>query len=173
VPKIFTTRRRIAVVAVTTAFAMAGGGAALAFFTSTGAGIGTGAVGSATPWTVTAGDHTGGPLLPGSGTVTIPYTIHNGGDSTQHFTTVTAAVDADTNGDISRGGDTPTVVTDCKAVWFSADAGTPSATTVAAGDDATVDVTLTMPTNNVDNQDACNLPDPGLDDGPNITLTVS
>ena len=70
-----------------------------------------------------------------------------------------------------RGASPATAVAGCLATWFTAVAGTPSVTTVPAGGDATVDVTLTMSDPAV-NQDACNLTPP-LTDGPNVTLDVT
>ena len=80
--------------------ALAVAGAAFAYFTSTGNGTGSAAVGNATGWTVgesTTTAPTGGPLYPdasigGSNVQTDTYTVKNGGSGSQNLTSVVIKV---------------------------------------------------------------------------------
>ena len=100
--------------AVTVAALMLAAGA-FAYFTSTGSGTGSATVGSPSAWTVTPATATGGPLYPGSGTVTIPYTVANASTGHQELTSVTSAV-ASSGGNVTQAG---VPVTGCLATWFA------------------------------------------------------
>jgi hypothetical protein len=86
--KLFRTKRRIAVTVGTVALAAALGGAAFAYFTSTGIGTGSGTVGTSTPVTLTGITISG--LMPGT-SQPIPYLFTNTG-GTQTFGTVSGTV---------------------------------------------------------------------------------
>ena len=161
----FSTKKRIAAVALSGAVILGGAGIAAAFFTSTGTGTGQAAVGTASSWGVAAGSETG-TMLPGSGTATIPFTITNNGSGAQAYSSVTAAVAADGSGNVTSHG---TAVPGCLASWFTATAGTPSpvtGTSIAAAGTATATVSVTM-SDSATNQDACESVTP------DITLSVS
>jgi hypothetical protein len=161
----FSTKKRIAAVALSGAVILGAAGVAAAFFTSTGTGTGQAAVGTASSWGVTAGAETG-TLLPGSGTATIPFTITNNSTGAQAYSTVTAAVATDGSGNVTSGG---TAVPGCLATWFTATAGTPApvaGTSIAASGTGTDTVTVTMSDSGT-NQDACESVTP------DITLSVS
>jgi hypothetical protein len=167
VSKLFTTRRRIAIVVGASAVVLGGGGAAFAYFTSTGSGTGSASVGSATQWGVSTPSDTSHGLLPNSGSEILTFTVTNHGSGAQAFNTVTAIIAADGSGNVKAGG---TAVPGCLAAWFTAVAGTPSpalGTSIAANGTATVPVTVTMKDSGT-NQDVCQ----GIN-GPDVTLTVN
>jgi len=139
-------------------------GAAFAYFTATGSGTGNATTGTATPWTVTAAPATG-MMFPGGGVSTVPFTVTNPNAGALTYTTLTAAVPADTDGNITSGG---APVVGCLASWFTAVAGTPSVGpgSIAGGGSFTVAVAVMMGDSGT-NQDPCQ----GAT--PDVTLTVS
>jgi len=98
IKSMFSTKKRIAAVALSGAVILGAGGIAAAFFTSTGNGTGSVTVGSATAWTVgESGSPTGGPLFPdhaigGANIQTDGYTVTNGGHGSQSLTSVQISV---------------------------------------------------------------------------------
>jgi archaellum component FlaG (FlaF/FlaG flagellin family) len=170
VSKLFTTRRRIAIVVGASAMVLAGGGAAFAYFTASGSGTGSATVGSTGTWLVAESNTSGGPIYPGSGTETITFSVKNTGTGDQQFLSAVASVNSDSNGNVTTGsGNNVSSVTGCKATWFSLGqpSGSPIGTNVAGGATVSVQVTVTMPTDSTDNQNACESATP------NVTLTVS
>jgi len=162
--KLFTTRRRIAIVSAVVV-ALAGGGAALAYFTSSGSGTGSASVGTATNWTVSQPIDTSHGLLPGSGSEVLTFTVTNPGSGAQAFNSVTATVVSDAGAVDAQG----TAVPGCQPGWFTAQpTSDPSLhASIPGGGTATVQVTVTM-TDSGTNQDACQ----GIN-GPDVTLTVN
>jgi hypothetical protein len=168
VRKLFTTRRRIAIVVGASAVVLAGGGAAFAYFTASGSGTGSATVGTTGTWSVAETGATGGPIYPGSGSEVITFSVTNSGTGDQQFATATAAVNADGSGNIQTGsGDNS--VSGCLASWFSASVTSDPDVNknVAGGASVSVQVTVTMPTDPTDNQDACESA------SPNVTLTIN
>jgi hypothetical protein len=113
-------RKRVAVpLAAVVALGIAAG--AFAYFTSTGTGTGAATVGSATAWKVNPSAAAGGPLYPGSGTQTIPYTVTNQASGSQALTGTTAVVasyaGSPNTGDVTQVG---VPVAGCLASWFTA-----------------------------------------------------
>ena len=137
--KMFNTKKKIAAAGLSAAFLLGTGGVAAAYFSSTGTGNGSASVGSASPWTVAVDAASGGPLLPGSGTETMGYTITHIGTGVQKLNSATASIDAST---LPAG---------CDAAWFHADAGT---ATDNGGDNYTGTITVTMD-NGASSQDSC------------------
>ncbi|HEX4363009.1 MAG TPA: hypothetical protein VHZ75_00550 [Solirubrobacteraceae bacterium] len=135
---------------------------AYAYFTATGSGTGSASVGTASPFTVTFGATTGGPLLPGSGHQTLPYTVTNPGSGSQQLTTTTAAV-ASSGGFVTQSG---APASGCLAAWFTAENNPPAAVDLGPGDSTTGVVNVTM-TDSGTNQDPCQ----GV--APDITVTAS
>jgi hypothetical protein len=164
------SKRRVAIIGATAAIALAGGGAAFAYFTATGNGTGHGTVGTAGTWTV-AETSTSGTMYPGatSGS-TLTFTVTNSGSGDQDITSLAAVVDSSTTplGDIEVGPTpTPSAVASCAATWFTAAITSPTTLpsvtapiSLAPGASETVIVSVTM-TNPSVNQDACEsqLPD--------------
>lgn len=163
--KLFTTRRRIAVVAAAVALALAGGGSAFAYFTSTGSGTGNAAVGSAASWTVTQMGATGS-IFPGSGSTVITYSVTNNGTGNQSFSSATVALPAEGNGDAEHSG---ADIAGCSASWFSPSVTSDPGinTSIAGGASVTVQVTVTMPDLATTNQNACQ------GKSPDVTLSIS
>jgi hypothetical protein len=158
-------RTKIAVGATLGAAVLAGGGAlAFAYFTSTGSGTGNGVVGSASNWSVTAAAPTGGPLLPGSGTETITYTVKNVSNGHQELNGTTAAVTTDGTGilDTISGH----YVDTCLASWFTVTNTSPAAADLANNGTANGSLTITMG-DAAANQNACQ----GL--SPQVTISAS
>jgi hypothetical protein len=172
VRKLFSTKRRIVIAGLTTTVALAGGASAFAFFTATGSGVGSAAVGSTGTFTVaSAGAATGGPILPGTGTEDLPFTVTNAGTGAQAYNSATATVNV--FGGVGPNALDVTVVgvavPGCLASWFNPTALDPTpayGTTIAPGDAATQSISLTM-TDTGTNQDACQ----GIN--PDVTLTVN
>jgi len=168
VSKLFTTRRRIAIVVGASAMVLAGGGAAFAYFTASGSGTGSATVGTTGTWVVSENGLSGGPLYPGSGSETITFNVKNNGAADQEFSSAVAAVNSDGSGYIQTGAGNASVP-NCKASWFSLGqpSGSPIGTNIAGGATVQVQVTVTMPTDPADNQNACQ------SQSPNVTLTIS
>jgi hypothetical protein len=167
VSKLFAARRRIAIVGTAAAMVLAGGGAAFAYFTASGSGTGSGTVGSTGTWQVTQASSTG-TIYPGSGSSVITFNVKNTGTADQQYSTATSTVNSDGSGNIQTGVGNASV-SGCLAAWFSATvtADTSIDTNVAGGATVQVQVTVTMPTDSTDNQNACE----GA--APNVTLAVS
>ena len=153
--------KRTTVLGVVAALVLAA--AAYAYFTSTGSGTGRGAVGSASPWTVTPSASTGGPLLPGSGTANIAYGVTNSSPGHQRLGAMTALVASNAAGNILQGG---VAVPGCLAAWFTAAVHQPTSPALPAdlggGASATggsVDVTMQ---NVASSQNACQARSPDI-----------
>ena len=159
-------RTKIAIGATLGAAALGGGGMlAFAYFTSTGSGTGNGTVGSASNWTVTAAAPTGGPLLPGSGTQTVTYTVKNVSAGHQEFNTTTAALTTDANGGVYDTVQAKFVDT-CLASWFTVTNTPPAGADLANNGTVSGSLTITM-TDAAANQNACQ----GL--SPQVTINAS
>jgi hypothetical protein len=148
-------KRSIAALSVVAVLALAGG--AYAYFTSTGTGTGHALVGSATAFTVTPAAATGGPLLPGSGTETIGYTVTNPSAGHQQLNTTTALV-ASSGGNVTSGG---TAVPGCLASWFTVTNTPPAAVNLAGAGTATGSLTVVM-TDSGTNQNPCQAVSPDI-----------
>lgn len=95
---IHVARKKRATVVALTAIVVLIGGAAFAYWTSSGTGTGSGSTGTSTDFTVTGGAVTGPALTPGGPSQSVAFTVANLGTGTQDLTSVTAIV-ADENGD--------------------------------------------------------------------------
>jgi hypothetical protein len=89
--------RKIAVVAVVAGLVLCGGGAAFAYWTSTGSGSGQATTGESTDFVVTSSAATGGPLTPGGPSQTVAFTVANPSTGAQTLEDVTITV-ANANG---------------------------------------------------------------------------
>ena len=116
-------RRKFALAAAA-AFIAAGGAVAFAFFTAAGTGTGNGAVGTSTAWNVTSSAYTGGPLYPGSGSESIPFTVTNRSAGNQALTSISSALTTDGTGvwDVNTGSFNDS----CLATWFTVSNTTPT-----------------------------------------------
>src|SRR3954447_14282035 len=138
--------------------ALVAAGAAIAYFTSTGSGNGTGSVGNASNWTVAIAAPSGGPLYPGAGSQTFAYTVTNASSGHQQLQATASSVLADANGDITHNG---TAGAGCKAAWFTAANTAPAAANLAGGAATSGSVLLTMQDSNTD-QNACQAASPDI-----------
>lgn len=166
IKKLFSTKKAVAVGA-SVALTLGLSGAAFAYFTSSGSGTGSATVGAAqaNAWGVAPGSTTGGPLYPGAGTETVPFTITNNGTGAQAYSAVTASV-ASSSGNVTVSG---VAQAGCLSAWFTAVAAAPSValgTSIAPAGLATDNVTVTMQ-NFPTSQNPCE----GL--SPEINLSVS
>lgn len=161
--KLFTTRRRIAIVVGASAIVLAGGGAAFAYFTASGSGTGSATVGSTGTWQVTQASSTG-TIYPGSGSSVITFNVKNTGTGDQQYSTATAAINSSSS-DITQSG---TALSGCLASWYTASVTSDPdlSTKVAGGATVQVQVTVTMPSDSV-NQDACESATP------DVSLSIS
>jgi hypothetical protein len=89
----FSTKKRIAAVALSGAVILGAGGIAAAYFTSTGNGTGSGTVGTATNFAVSS-TTANGPLYPGAATTdqTVTVKIKNVGTGNQELNSFTISV---------------------------------------------------------------------------------
>jgi hypothetical protein len=143
--------------------------AAVAFFTGAdGSGTGQANVGTSTAWSVSvnSGSATGGPIFPGAGTESIPFTVTNNGGGAQNLNSVSYAIAHDGSGNIEQSG---TPLTGCLASWFSASAHSGNPTLpddIAHSGTYTGNVDVTM-TDSGTNQDPCK------NATPDVTVTAS
>jgi hypothetical protein len=145
--KKFTARKKR--VAITTAALVAiGGGAAFAYWTTTGAGSGTAQTGDSVAFDVDTQTATGGALTPGGPTQTIGFTVTNPGSGTQYLTTVTAEV-------ANADGSDWTAIPGCSAADYTVSTPTFTPGEIAAGGNKAGTVTIQMVNAENRNQDAC------------------
>src|SRR5205823_1346953 len=100
---------------------LGGGVAAYAYFTgSSGSGSSTGTVGSSTQWSV-GSVSSSGTMYPGGGSVTLSYTVTNGGSGYQKVTSAAVSVATDgappASAVVLDSSDNP--VPGCLASWFA------------------------------------------------------
>ncbi|HEV2374689.1 MAG TPA: hypothetical protein VGS19_21320, partial [Streptosporangiaceae bacterium] len=127
-------------------------------------GTGSATVGSTGTWAVSQFS-TSGTIYPGSGSSTIVYTVKNTGTADQQYGTATATVNS-SGGNITVGGN---AVSGCLASWFTtAIANDPGLNTNIVGSASVqVTVTVSMPSDSTDNQNACQ------GKAPDVTLSIS
>ncbi|QKV73892.1 hypothetical protein [Amycolatopsis sp. Hca4] len=139
-------RKRI-IIAVAAVLTLAGGGIALAYWTSSGTGSGTAATGVSAAFTIAA-DPPAGEIAPGNAGSAVSFHVTNPSDNAQYLTTVTATL-ADANGVawVPPAG--------CLIGDYTVTMTTPAPAGDIAGG-ATVDGTATVTLANTGaNQDAC------------------
>ena len=130
--KRFRSKKAITVL-VAGAITLGGAGAALAYFTSTGAGTGSASVGAAGSWTVNQVSALPANSLypdaaPGGANIeTVTYNVTNGGSGTQNLASVSVAVDPTYS--FVDGNSDPA----CTAADFSLDGGTVGTSASDAG----------------------------------------
>ncbi len=161
-------RKIVAVGGAAAAIIAIGSSSAFAYFSSSGTATGSASVGSATPFVVAAGGAgtTSGTIYPGGAGQTLLFTVSNQGSGDQEYTTDIATVVASNKGYVEQSGK---AVQGCLASWFKATITTDTGlnTVIAAGASKNATVTVTMPTDSTDNQDACQ----GVN--PDVTFAVS
>lgn len=123
-----------------------GGGAAYAYWSSTGVGEGEVDTGNAPAFVVTSTPGTGGPLSPGGPVETVDFNVQNPSSGVLNVANVTAAV-ANADGSAWTDGN-------CSAADFTV--GTPSITYGQIAPGADIDGTVTVQMiNRAQNQDDC------------------
>ncbi|MGP0110832.1 MAG: hypothetical protein ACLPR9_18595 [Acidimicrobiales bacterium] len=166
IKSLFSTKKRIAAVALSGAVILGTGGIAAAYFAASGSGSGHASVGAAGNWTVALSSDNSGVLYPGSGSETLNYVITNNGPGALALQSVAAVVVSDGSGNITQGGSD---VPNCQANWFGAVASAPNpalGVNIAPTTTATGTVTVTLGESGT-NQTGC----AGHD--PDITLNVT
>jgi hypothetical protein len=154
----FSTKKRIAAVALSGAIILGGAGIAAAIFTTGNTATGQGSVGTGSIWNVSISTPTGSPLLPGVGSQTMKYTIKNTTNTTQTLHSVSAVL-GDSGGFITQGG---VAVTGCLSTWFFLNPNVPALPQdVPPHGIVTDNLTLSMPASSVD-QDACESTTPDI-----------
>jgi hypothetical protein len=170
VNKLFTSKRWIAIAGVTAAVVLASGGAAYAYFTSSGSGTGSATVGSAGNWTVVPDPTTGsvGTIYPGSGSSVLTFDVTNSGGGDEQYSSAIASVKSPSgdNGNITDGG---SEVQHCKADWFDASVTSDPHINenISPNGMFTIQVTVSMPADASDDQTAC------AGQSPDVTLALS
>ena len=140
-------RKRLAVVIVAGALVVVGGGAAYAYWTSTGVGSGTAITGTSVDFVVASSAATGGPLTPGGPSQSVAFSVTNPGTGSQNLSSVVVTV-------ANPDGTTWDSVSGCSASDYTV--GTPGITygEIAPAGVANGTVTITMDDDPV-NQDGC------------------
>jgi hypothetical protein len=139
--------RKKRIIVTTAVLATIGGGAAFAYWSSMGTGVGSATAGSDSEFTITSTTTaTGGPLSPGGPTHTINFTVANPGSGSQYLAAVDATV-AKANGDAWVSGE-------CSADDFAITGYTLTPGEVAAGGTVSGSVKIQM-INRAANQDDC------------------
>ena len=106
-----TRKKRITITAiVTAALVLGGGGAAFAYWTSTGFGTGSAQTGTSTPFDVTSDPSNTPALTPGGPTQTVTFKVTNPGTATQKLTAVAVTV--------ATGADALWSITGCSAADY-------------------------------------------------------
>lgn len=148
------TKKKLSVVIAATAVVALGAGAAQAYFSSTGEGQDTATVGTTSPFTVTFGALTGGPMFPGDASTdqTRPYSISYAGPGTSYLSSVTASIVADGAGNVLKPDNTS--AGGCLAEWFTATPSGEPAGPVGPGNSNDGVVTIHMIDTGTD-QNAC------------------
>jgi hypothetical protein len=165
VRKLFTTRRRIAVVSATAVAVLGVAGVAFAYFTTTGSGTGQAAVGSAASWSVTAGPPSG-TLYPGLGPATINFTVKNTGSGNQAVTAANATLGTDGSGNITQNNGSP--VPGCLTTWFTVPSVTTTLPTASVAPGSTTTIAVSLQLNDAAvSQNACE------GTNPDVTLHIT
>lgn len=148
------TKKKLSVVIAATAVVALGAGAAQAYFSSTGEGQDTATVGTTSPFTVTFGALSGGPMFPGEASTdeTRPYSIGYAGPGSSYLSSVTASIVDDGAGNVLKPDNTS--AGGCLAAWFTATPSGEPAGPVSAGDSNDGVVTIHMIDSGT-NQNAC------------------
>lgn len=168
--KILSTRKKVIIAGVAAVAVVGTGGAAYAFFTSSGQGSGDASVGSA--GTLTVGDgvfDSTNPLYPGGSAENMTFTVTNNGAQPVHLapSDVTPTL-ATVGNDIADANSQD--VPGCLAQWFGLGGVSVSNNTLGAAGSPTDSATVTVPVTLGDsgtNQNACE----GLR-GPKVTIQI-
>ena len=140
-------KKRIAGIAIVAVLIASGAGAAYAYWTSGGNGTGGATTGTSVAFDVTSTAPVGDDLFPGGPSQSVTFTVANPGDGDQMLSTVAVSVaEADGTAWNDAAG--------CSATDFTVGAPVYTAGEIAAGDDTTGTVTITM-NNTGTNQDGC------------------
>jgi len=145
--KIEKRTKKIAVIALAGALVVGGGGAAFAWWSSQGTGVGEATTGVSEAFTVTNNGTTGPALYPGGPAQTLAFAVNNPGPADHTLSNVTVTV-------AEADGTAWTAITGCSAADYTI--GTPVITygPIVAGESATGTATITM-INSATDQDAC------------------
>jgi hypothetical protein len=143
--------RKIAVSAVVAGLVLAGGGAAFAYWSSSGSGVGEATTGESTAFTVTSEDATGGPLTPGGPSQSVTFTVTNPSTGAQTLNSVVVRV-------ANADGSAWTAVAGCSAADYAITTPVVAYGVIAGGADVDGTVSISM-INATTNQDACQLAD--------------
>lgn len=141
------TNKRLAVIVAAGALVILGGGAAYAYWTSTGIGSGSATTGTSEDFVVASSAATGGPLTPGGPSQTVGFTVTNPGTGSQNLSLVVVTV-------ANADGTAWTQVAGCSAADYTIGAPAITYGEIAPSGVATGTVTITMDDDPV-NQDGC------------------
>lgn len=164
---LFDTRKRVLSVLIAALLVGAGGGAAIAYFSTSGTGHGHVVVGTASNLAVTLQPYTApsGLMVPDLYVEHIAYSITNTGGS-QAVTSITAYLEQDASGDVLDVASN-TYVLGCQASWFTVTNHPPTLpVTLASGGVANGNLDVQLDNWPV-NQDACQ----GI--SPQVNVTAS
>ncbi len=145
--EIRTRGKRRTIIALAAILTLAGTGAAFAYWTASGNGVGEATTGTSTAFTIVGAD-ADGDLLPGGPGQTVEFTVTNPGDSAQTLNLVTVQL-------AGAGGAVWTPTDGCLPGDYTAAVTTdPAYGSIAAGGQLTGTVTVTLADTEA-NQDAC------------------
>lgn len=125
-----------------------GTGTAYAYWSGNGTSVGSATTSTTTDFTVMGGTTPSGLLIPGGGSVTVPFTVSNTGTSAAKLTAVTVTVQG-------SGGSTWTPAFACSALDYVVGAVTITPGEIPAGSKLEGTVALTMTNRASVNQDGC------------------
>lgn len=139
--------KKLVIAGIAAALVLGGGGAAFAYWTAQGTGVGTATTGVSSGFTVTSAAPAGADLYPGGPTQSVTFTVTNESTAPQTLEEVDVTV-------ANADGTAWTDVTGCSADDFTI--GTPSVVygEIAGEDDLEGTVTIAM-INSTGNQDPC------------------
>ena len=143
------TKKKLAAVGAGTALVLAGGGLALAYWSSTGTGSGSATTGNSSAFEVSTDAATGGPLTPGGASETVAVHVKNPSSGHQTLTTVHVTVATST-------GTAWTSTPGCSAADYTVTDPTVAAIDQDRASGSTYNATATITMNNLpSNQDLC------------------
>ncbi|WP_375479488.1 hypothetical protein [uncultured Jatrophihabitans sp.] len=144
---VLTRKRRLAAFVAAAAVIAVGGGISFAYWTADGTGTGAATTGTSTGFTVAGGTPTGGPLAPGGGAESVPFTVTNPGAGEQLLSAVTATI-------ANADGSAWTAVPGCSADDYTVATPVVGFGEIVAGGTSDGAVSVSMNDTGL-NQDAC------------------
>ena len=139
--------KRVLVIGIVAALVVGGGGAAFAYWSSTGSGTGAAETGTSTAFTVTSSAPTGAALVPGGTAQNVAFSVANPSGGPLTFASLVVTV-AESDGSVWND------VAGCSAADYTVSTPTVTYGSIAGGEDVDGTVNVSM-INSGSNQNAC------------------